>query len=146
MANNLPPPKIAILERVIWSAGPRKSLSVRSGGACFDRFRLGTRNCPFDTSHLATLCRNLRLRTPYRRRIKRLTRTFASCMVLLSLRHTCPLANRRDSIDHHYCLRRADRGAATRTVVQLRRTGLPARAAQRQHPRPQRPSGGHSRP
>jgi hypothetical protein len=52
MANNLPPPKIAILERVIWSAGPRKSLSVRSGGAGFDRFRLGARNCPFDTSHL----------------------------------------------------------------------------------------------
>src|SRR5271166_6346942 len=55
MANNLPPPKIAILERVIWSAGPRKSLSVRSGGAGFDRFRLGTRNCPFDTSHLGRL-------------------------------------------------------------------------------------------
>ena len=53
MANNIPPPKIAIFERLIWSAGPRKSLSVRSGGAGFDRFRLGARNCPFDTSHLA---------------------------------------------------------------------------------------------
>jgi hypothetical protein len=52
MANNLPPPKIAIFERVIWSAGRQKSLSVRSGGAGFDRFRLGARNCPFDTSHL----------------------------------------------------------------------------------------------
>src|SRR5271166_825788 len=52
MANNLPPPKIAIFERVIWSAGRQKSLSVRSGGAGFDRFRHGARNCPFDTSHL----------------------------------------------------------------------------------------------
>ena len=31
-----------------------KSLSVRSGGAGFDRFRLGARNCLFDTSHLAS--------------------------------------------------------------------------------------------
>src|SRR5271166_806567 len=54
MANNLPPPKIAIFERVIWSAGRQKSLSVRSGGAGFDRFRHGARNCPFDTSHLGT--------------------------------------------------------------------------------------------
>ncbi len=54
MANNIPPPKIAIFERLIWSAGRRKSLSVRSGGAGFDRFRLGARNCLFDTSHLAS--------------------------------------------------------------------------------------------
>src|SRR5271166_2375285 len=56
MANNLPPPKIAIFERVIWSAGRQKSLSVRSGGAGFDRFRHGARNCPFDTSHLGGWC------------------------------------------------------------------------------------------
>ena len=53
MANNLAPPKIAIFERVIWSAGRQKSLSVRSGGAGFGRFRHRARNCPFDTSHLA---------------------------------------------------------------------------------------------
>ena len=53
MANNLPPPKIAIFRRVIWSAGRRKSLSVRSGGAGFDRFRFSAQNYPFDTSHLA---------------------------------------------------------------------------------------------
>ena len=47
-------PKIAIFERVIWSASRQKSLSVRSGGAGFDRFRHGARNCPFDTSHLTT--------------------------------------------------------------------------------------------
>jgi len=52
MANNLPPPKIAIFRRVIWSAGRRKSLSVRSGGAGFDRFRFSAQNYPFDTSHL----------------------------------------------------------------------------------------------
>jgi hypothetical protein len=52
---------------------------------------------PLRKSLEVSLRENLRLRPPQRRTIKRLSRTFTSRMVLLSLRYTCPLTNRRES-------------------------------------------------